>query len=291
MQYTNIYNLPQSLVDVIVKLTYDKSQTDTTKLSVTSLINPPIINLLQIRHWNELTEDVSEHLWRITGNAYHYILSKTSDKNRLIEERLEAEVDGIKIIGKFDIYDDITKSVEDYKITSVWRVKDESKDEWEAQLNCYDWLLAQANFKVEKAYINAILRDWRKKEAKKYSDYPPIPFKRIAIPLWNFKEQDEYVRNRVKIYKEALNLKDEEIPVCSAIERWQTEDIWAIYKGNNKTATKLCETEKEAIEYASAIKFKTRIEKRPGVDNKCMDYCLVNKFCPYWKQNYERKES
>ena len=289
MKYTNYHNLPQSLIDVIKSKTYDLSEADPNRIGVTTLINPPIIRLLTVRHWNELEEDVSDHIWRVTGNAYHYILAKTNKEDRLIEEKLQEVIDDVTIIGKLDLYEEKYKSIEDYKVTSVWAVKLGTKEEWEKQLNCYSWLLRKAGLEVKEAYINAILRDWRKKESKKYNDYPKIPFSRIKVKLWSFDEQQKFVEERVKLYKSVMNLPDEELPVCSPKERWAKEDTWAVYKDKNKTAMRVFGSEDEAIDFTYKVSCKTRIEERKGTDTKCQDYCIVNKFCPYFKKHHKKE--
>lgn len=289
MKYTNKYSLPPSLVDVINNKTYDLSSSDPKRISITTLINPPIQRLLTVRHWNELEEDVSDHIWRITGNAYHYILATTNKEDRFIEEKLTEEVDGFTIVGKLDLYEKKTKSIEDYKVTSVWNVKLGTKEEWEKQLNCYAWLLRKAKFEVTSAYVNAILRDWRKKEVMRYDDYPKIPFVRIQAKLWSFEEQQKFVEERIKLYREVMNLQDNELTVCSDTERWSKPSVWAVYKGTNKKAEKLCSSNEEALEFASKMKFKSRIEQRPATNGKCEDYCLVNSFCPFYNKNYDIK--
>lgn len=290
MQYKNKYNLPQSLVDVIKNHTYDLSESDPKRIGVTTLINPPIQRLLMVRHWNELSEDVSDHIWRITGNAYHYILSKAKGKDRLIEEKLTEEIDGITIVGKLDLYEDKNKSIEDWKVTSLWSIKMGDKEDWARQLNAYAWLLRKANFEVKEAYINAILRDWRRGETLRYDDYPPIPFKRVAVKLWSFEEQDKYIRERIKLYKEVMDLPDDKLPICSASERWSKPDTWAVYKGKNKTATRVVNSQKEALEYSTKNKVPNyRIEERKGGNMKCEQYCILNSFCPFYQANYDLK--
>ena len=291
MKYTNKYGLPQSLVDVIKNKTYDLSESDPKRISVTTLINPPIQRLLQVRHWDELEEDVSEHLWRITGNAYHYILATTTQTDRLIEEKLEEKIGEFSITGRLDLYEKKDKSIEDYKVTSIWNIKLGKKEDWERQLNSYAWLLRKKNYPVDKAYINAIIRDWRRGESFKYNDYPRIPFTRIKVDIWNPERQQSFIEERVKLYKDVLNLPDKELPICSPEERWAKPEAWAVYKSYkgkyNKTATKLCSTEKEAFEVANKIQYKTKIEKRPATNGKCEAYCIVNKFCPYYQEHYK----
>jgi len=291
MKYTNKYNLPQSLVDVILGKTFDLTQADPNRIGVTTLINPPRQRLLTVKHWHELEEDVSNHIWRITGNAYHYILAKTNERNRLIEKKIIRIVDGITIVGKLDIYD--TGLIEDYKITSVWGIKLGNKKDWEEQLNCYAWLLRKSGFAVTGAFVNAILRDWSKSELKRYGkDYPPIPFARVKIKLWSFQKQEQFIRNRIAIYKAAKDLPEEKLPVCSPEERWSKEAKWAVYKGNNKTASRVLDTPKQAKGWIKDQKESQtyKVTKRPAIDTKCMEYCLVNKFCSYWKKNYGIKQ-
>lgn len=291
MQYTNRFNLPATMVELVNKLTYDPSESDPNRISITTLINPPRIRLLTVRHWQELEEDISDHIWRITGNAYHYILSNISEEDRRIEKKIEIKLDDITVVGKPDLYDIKLKSVEDYKVTSVWSVKEGIKEEWEQQLNCYIWLLRKEGLEVEKAYINAILRDWRKSESLKYSDYPSIPFKRLEIKVWTPEEQEGFVKEKIKIYKEVLSLPDDELPECS--DKWTVDDKWAVYKNKNKIATRLLNTPDEANRYILELgdtKNKYRIEERKGRNLRCEEYCLVKDYCKFHKEvKNERK--
>ncbi len=295
MKYTNHHDLPQSLVDAIVG-DYDISKADPKRVGITTLINPPRPRLLQVAHWDELEEDVSDHLWRITGSAYHYILAKIDDnkevhkRTRLLEEKITEELDGITIVGILDLYDEILKSIEDYKITSIWSITFGDHKDWENQLNCYVWLLRKKGYEVKEAYVNAILRDWRKGELLRYGkDYPKIPFKRVKINLWTHEEQEVYVKERVAIYKAQLELPLEEVPICDSKARWAKEDKYAIYKNKNKTAARVLDCAKKADEWIGAKKedgHTYRINIRKGEDIKCINYCIANRFCKYWLEKY-----
>jgi hypothetical protein len=289
MLLTNQYLLPQSFYDVINSLVYDPTESDPKRIGVTTLINPPRQRLLTVRHWDELEEDISDSIWRILGEAAHYVMSKAENEHRLIEEKITHDIDGITIVAKPDSYDDKTKAIEDFKVTSIWSFKFGAKLEWEKQLNCYAWSLAKFGLEVKSIHINAILRDWSKGEMLRYRDYPKIPFQKIDINLWSFEEQEKFIKEKVKEYKIALNLDDDELPLCDEKARWKTEDVYAVYKNTNKTATKLCTSEEEAKQYILEIgetKDKYRIEKRPGIDKKCVDYCICNKVCGFFKENY-----
>ena len=122
-------------------------------------------------------------------------------------------------------------------------------------------------------------------KAKLDIDYPKIPIKVIEIPRWSATEQVYYIKDRVDLHKNAEGLKDDLIPECTPEERWAEPTKWAIYKGTNKTASKLVLTEEQAQEFVKNApdKFKWTIIKRPGKDRRCEDYCTVNKFCHYWR--------
>lgn len=299
MKLSNKHNLPRTFVDVINSLVYDPRESDPNRISITTLINNPRVRLLTLRHWDEIEEDVSNHIWRVLGNSCHYVVSQLDNKktegtdtnksNRLIEEKIEEKVNGITVVGKLDLYDETNKRVEDYKVTSVWSVQMGDHEDWETQLNCYVWLLRKAGFEVTQAQINAILRDWRKGETRKYNDYPKIPFVSVPIKLWSFEDQQKYVEHRVNIYKETRDLETAKIPICQPEERWQKESVYAVYKNNNKTASKLESSEQKAIDWIQnnqVAKAQYRIEKREGIDLKCTEYCSVNKFCSYYKTKY-----
>jgi len=62
--------------------------------------------------------------------------------------------------------------LDDYKVTSSYKVMMDSHVEWERQLNCLRWLAVQNGYKVDKLRIVAILRDFRKADALRKPGYP-----------------------------------------------------------------------------------------------------------------------
>ena len=293
MKYTNKHNLPKTLTDVIDKQTYDISKSNPNRISVTTLINPPRVKLLGIRHWKELSEDYSEHLWRIVGSAYHYILAKTKEDNRLVEEKMVEKIGDMEVVCKPDLYDEPTAEVSDWKITSLWHAKDYNL-EWELQLNCYAWALRKLGFEVKKLVVNALLKDWRNAELRRYDDYPPIPFKQIEVKLWSFEDQDKFVHERVALYLSLKDAPDDKLPLCTPEERWQTQTKYAVYNNENKTATRVLDSMEQAQGFIVAENTKTpknkyRIDIREGTDIRCANYCSVCVKCDYWKLNYGQK--
>jgi len=293
MQFTNKENLPQVIYDSIVNDSYDIKELKQEVISTTQLINPPIIRQLLLRHASELQEDISENIWRLLGQAVHSVLERAVSKDRLVEERLFLDIDGLRLTGKFDIYEE-DKVLQDYKITSCYKLiyMDEMDKDWENQMNVNAYLLRRHNFDVEHLRIITILRDWSKTKAKQDSNYPQLPIQVIEIPLWTREEQEKYIHDRILIHKGAELLKDEELKSCSAKERWAEETTYAVYKHENKTASKV---EKSLVDAQSWIancsnkKDPYRIEVRKGEDKKCRDYCQVAHHCHYWKKHYLKK--
>lgn len=294
MKFTNKYNLPKAMVEALKKNMYDLTNPKPNVISVTTLINPPRIRQLTTRHWDEIEVDVSDMFWMLMGSCVHEVLSRIEGKNMIIEERLEEEVNGIIVSGKPDNYGFVLLAIRDWKFTSVWAVK-QLKPEHEKQINSYAWLYRMAKFVVEKGFINALLKDWRKTEKLRYgNDYPSCPFKQLKVPIWPIEQQQKYIEERVELHKKAEKLSDKDLPICSPEERWTKATTYAVYKNNNKTASggKVCDSEKEAKEFIEAKMgdgHTYRIEKRPGQEVRCEGYCNVNKFCNFYKENGEKK--
>ena len=290
MELSNNHKLPQSFVDVINQITYDPTTRDPKRLGVTTLIGSPRVKLLTVRHWSKLTEDVADHLWRIMGSAVHYVLEKATSEDRLTEEKFVEDVgDGFTIVAKPDIYDKVSCSVEDYKFTSVWAVMHDIKTDWVNQLNCYAWLLRKRGYEVKELWVDAIVKDWRRGEQRKYDDYPAVPFKRIKLPLWTFEEQEIYIKERLEIYKNALPLADDDLPECTSEERWARPDTYAVMKNANKRATRVLDSREDAEGHIAWLqnkdqKSKYTVVKRPGSNMRCEEYCLMKDYCSQYKK-------
>ena len=215
MIYTNKYNIPDVIAKAIVSSSYEKRG----DFSVTELIKPPQIRVLEKRYADEIRVDVSEGLWILLGQAVHYVLEKAEHEEHIKEERLSIKVDDVVVTGKIDIYSGIEQKIIDYKVTSVWSFVCGSKPEWEIQLNLYRLLYEDAGFPVRGLEIHAILRDWQKSKVGE-NGYPVIPFQRIEIPLWDKNKAWEFLNERVRLHLKAESLKDEDLPPCTPDEQW-----------------------------------------------------------------------
>ena len=287
MIFTNKFNLPESVYQSITKDNYDGVKGGTDIISVTTLIQPPKLRMLKLRHSSEIEEDASENVWRLIGSAVHSVLENVDSSNKFVEERINIKVNDKIVSGKSDVYED-TGVLSDYKITSAWSIvySPDGKIEWERQLNVLAYLFRSNGFIVERLQVVAILRDWNKRNVKTDSSYPQIPIVIVPIELWPEERQKKYIEDRVNLHKSMENEQDDAIPECDPSERWATENKWAIFKNENIRALKVHDSEESALEHQKMCDFNTRIEKREGEDKKCLDYCSVNKFCNYYKTKY-----
>ena len=283
MKLLNKTNLPAVIVNAIEKLTYAPNP-DASRISVTSLISPPIIFQLRRRHWHEIEEDASESAWRIMGTAIHKVIESVSD-DKMSELKVEKQFGNITISGVIDVAGEA--ELYDYKITSAWKKVFSVNlvpDEWSRQLNCYAYLKGGINT----AKVIVIFRDWSRSKSFQDADYPQNALMAYDVPLATQEDQKSYIEERVKLHKEAMNLPDDALTICSPEERWQTETTYAVYKNENKTATRVLSSQPEAEKIASNLRLaspkdKYRIEVRQGQDKRCEQFCSVKQWCPYGK--------
>ena len=286
MIITNKYNLPEVLVRFAQGKHYSRGD---AHRSVTQLINSPRIVALEERHHEELEQDISDVLFSLLGTATHYILDKYSDESTVIrEQRMFATVNGWRISGAMD-RQEITAAgriIEDWKVTSVYAVMNEKID-WEYQLNCYAFLVRLAGHRVCKLMINAVIRDWAKRNNAGKDGYPEAPIMQIDVPLWSFEEQENFIKQRIALH--AATVMDDP-PMCTPDERWMKPDQWAVIKVGNKRAFKVFLTEAEAQELV-AQKSGFTVVHRPGQPTRCMSFCPVKQFCDYGSTLGESNEA
>ncbi len=278
MKLTNKHNLPEAIYNIMMRDIYQPTH---SRMRVTELINAPLVKELTIKHWKGLTEDCSDGLWRLLGTSVHYILESGTPDDALGEERLNITIGDTTISGKSDLYHN--EGIEDWKVTSVFSFLLGVKQDWIAQLNVYKWLWEKNGFPVKSLKINAILRDWQRSKAKFDPTYPQIPFLSLDVPMWNNAKITEYVFDRIA---EHANKPAKE---CTDEQKWKRPTTYAVTKPQNKRATKVCSTKKEAEAYIKAKneekpKDMYIIDIRQGLCAKCEDYCIVKNFCPYYKE-------
>ena len=164
MKFTNKNNLPDPVVRALTS--YEKGE-KVEGLRVTTLIDSPRISQLRKEFAADITEDVSDMVWKVMGTAIHEVFEKAASNSYVSEERLSHEVNGTVISGAIDYQfeDDGEIDLKDYKSTSVYSVLMGDKPEWEKQINTYAYLIRHAKgLKVRSASVVAVLRDWRKSD-------------------------------------------------------------------------------------------------------------------------------
>ena len=280
MNLTNVFDLPQALVDAVRNDPY----TGGGDISVTKLIDSPQRRVLLKEYKASIVEDVTERIWSLLGQAVHTILER-ANKSDVVEERLYSDVDGWSLSGQFDRMDLRGATLDDYKCTSTYKVMMSDMKDWERQLNVLRWLAHQNGYTVEKLRIIAILRDWRKADSKHKQGYPKQPVVTIDIPVWPLEETYQYIRTRISIHQAA---EQGLITGCSDEERWYTGTTYALKKEGGKRAIKVVERKEEL---GSTIPDGTFIEERPGLYRRCAEYCEVSNFCEQYKPDREAASS
>ncbi len=278
MKITNNFQLPPEIYSAVSKV----YPIDPQRMSVTALIDTPIIRQLKIKHWNELEEDASGRLWALLGQGIHAVLDGQKT-DAITEKKLEVDIDGITVVGKTDNYKDGV--ITDWKVTSVWHhIFSDNKSET-AQANCYAWLWRKHQYSVEKLIIYRILRDWQ--QSKVGNDYPPIPFVQIQVPLWPFNEQEQYIKEQLEYHALAKN------PECTSENKWEKPTTYAVMKKGRKSALRVLELRDVARQWCLDNSYATyspdgknvvlnsvvSIVKRPGECIRCKSYCPVRTVC------------
>ena len=277
---TNRNGIPDPIFRSIKKGWYSGSNVNHFS-SVTGLLKPPKIFVLEKRHSEEIVEEASDLIWSLMGSAMHAVLEKSEWENSINEERLFATIDGKLISGAVDLYEN--RTISDYKFTSIWTYIFKSRiKEWTEQLNIYAYLFRKAGFPVDRLKVITIFRDWSKTKFKRERNYPR-QIETINLKVWSNEQVEEFIRKRIKLFEMALNLPDDDIPVCLPEERWQTIR-WAVQKVNAKRATKLFDDRPQAEEYIRQTKRSDLIvEIRQSEPIRCMEYCRCNEFCNYYQ--------
>jgi hypothetical protein len=279
---TNKHKLPKVFERFSDNNEYSRGNSD---ISVTSLIDSAQVFQLKKEYDPFIEEDVSDQIFSILGTAVHAVLEEGASKDDIVEERLYADFDGVRLSGAIDLQSpcpvcDDGLIVTDYKTTSAWTLKYsiEGKPEWNKQLNCYAELVEEAKGKKVCALeVIAICRDWKKKDAL-LPNYPQTPVVRLSIPLWDKDRRREYIASRI-----AEHASD--TVACSPSERWAKPGKFAVNREGRKSAVRLLDSQEEAEEFMSNLRGDGYSISYRNEDNiRCENnYCQVAEFCDQFK--------
>ena len=267
---------PNNLPDVLIKAAFgDQTRVaNPERMSVTDLINPPLIRHLKLKHWNQLSEDIDDLAWSLFGKAFHDLMHKYSSPCAMSEYKIEHKFGPYTLVGQPDVH--LDGILDDYKVTSVWSFIYGDKPEWEQQLNIYSWLLSTKNIQTNELRIIAILRDWVKTKIFT-TNYPKSAFHVINLPMWTINDQVRFIGDRIKAHQNPVE--------CTSDEKWQRETKYAVVVPGIKKAKRVLDTEQEAMEWINAQKKGNyEITMRLGETIRCNYYCPVRGFCEYAKK-------
>jgi len=294
----NQHGAPKALIRFAKKKNYDKGRSE---FSATGLLEEPRIVAMEKLHGNIMEDDPYENPWKYLSTVFHAMMAdEVSDGNEEIaEERIFTEFCGTTISGAMDLQivdvdmEDFSKRVTigDYKFTTVFATRDTLK--WEQQLNIYAWLVEREKpgMSVDSVEIYAFLRDWRISSAERIKDYPPTPGMTIKLPLWTFREREEFVAERIRLHREA----QENLPDCSHEARWPTGKIWWV-----ESMTAFDPVKKRFNLKREADKFVKTLSPVDQMDSvvhstfktyrRCLSYCHFSEVCDQWNDWLEKGE-
>lgn len=286
---TNHLNLPKPFVDAA---TSDYTPTE-GRYSVTRVLGSQCEAVLLRRHGGELDGDVADYVWAIFGSAVHKVLEQSEETDEQLKENYVTVPidDHYTLSGIFDLYDDSTGTVTDYKTASVWKVKFGNFSDWRRQTLYYCWMLRQIGFgNATRGQIVALIKDHNRRDAMRDRDYPQHP---VFVIGWDFSEDDiaeagEELREWFRQVAVAETLPDSQLTPCTPEQRWAKPETWAVKRGNAKRALRVLDSKEKASAYIDAHSGPNGsgnlwVEHRPGEDTKCEGYCDVRRWCPYYQ--------
>ena len=280
---TNKLNLPEPFA----RAASDQREIIEGQYSVTEILKGTREIILSRRHADEITEDVCDRIWLIFGTAVHKILEQAQETDTQIKEgRIETDVIGFKLTGIFDLYDDSTGTVTDYKTASVWKVIYDEWDDYRMQLLAYCWILRRIGFDARRGRIVALLKDHSKTKAAREAGYPPYPVHTVDFDFTDddFDAFGMWVYDKISEIRRYESMPDEDLPLCTKDERWHKGEKWAVMKQGRKKAVKLYDDRTDADIHA--LEIGGYVEHRAGKDGKCDGYCRCREFCSHYRATH-----
>jgi len=293
MKFTNKHGLSDFIYSVLTNDKYKK----VGDYSVTGLLKPVRQVILEERHDDEISMDISELAYSALGTGVHSVfeIDTTGDEDRWItEQRFVSTIAGKKVSGQIDLFDKKEKKIQDYKVCSVWKYMFGDVADWTKQINAYAYMINDfLKIKVESASVIAIFRDWKFDEYERdlsnnpfSPTYPECPIKEIEIKIYPPDEVYNSIEEKVKKFESAKLLDDDSLPLCTPDERWARGEAWAVKKKGAKRAMNggVCKTEADAHTFAKSCGVPVDIEHRIAKSIRCQRYCNAAPFCNQWKE-------
>lgn len=285
-RYTNKLNLPSVIVRAVTNDTYKRGGADFT---VTQLLRPPRVSILSRLHANEITEDVSDVIYRMMGSIGHGIIERAGgDTGDIIENRFQAsfEVDGktYTVSGQADLVRenaDSPFSIYDWKFTSIYAFKDGVKPEYVAQLNMLKLLAKrEQGLEIQSLFSAPVYRDWSKGMAKRSETYPQQQVQLFQVAEWTEAETESFIAARIREHVAAETV----LPECSQEDRWADPTTYAVVKTGGVRALPggVFTVEADAIAFAQTKG--AVVQTRHATSKRCEDWCSAAPHCGQWQQ-------
>ena len=228
MNITNKQNLPAPFV----RMAESDYQYTPKRYSATELLKPVREILLKHRYNDVLEQDCADMIWLLFGQAVHHILEQNgTGQCEFAEEKLTYELEnGYTVSGIIDFYDMQNGEVVDYKTASIWKIIKGEFDDWDKQGMIYAWLLWKNGLPVKSVKFYAILKDHSKRDAKIKADYPKLPVVPVEFVVNEERllEIDKFIRGKIDELIRYEDTPDDELPLCSAADRWNDGDTYAV---------------------------------------------------------------
>ena len=208
--------MPDPIYRAIQNDSYDKGDCD---YSCTEILKPFLQIRLQHDHVDEIIEDPWDRLYSLYGQLMHSILERAAlPTDYILETRLFLEIGGITLSGQLDTYNIDTKTLADYKFTTVFSYL-HAKQSWANQLNILAYLAKMKGWDVKHIESIMVFRDWRMAEGREFErkgkQYPRM-VETVAQTLWDTDKAREYIVSKllqVDHYVKHADMLD--IPKCS----------------------------------------------------------------------------
>ena len=292
MKFTNKYNLPENLYKLKSHEWYGGANA-VHDFSVTQMCNPVCMTILQNRHKEDIETDVMDRYFQTIGTGIHHLAEiANKDKKYVVEERKYITINDVVLSGQVDLYSPFEQKMIDYKVTKAEASKFSDKmDKYKKQLNVNKYIFEMNGFPVKTLEIVEIYRDWDRLRAMRESSYPQTPIVAIDIPVLSNSLIEYEIKKYISEYQSQKKLNDNELSPCSVTDRWESKASFAVMKHGASRALKLCNDILEAETYRSLnTKVQdTYIEERKPVPKRCVDWCEVNIYCPFYKE-YMKKQ-
>lgn len=277
-KYTNTGDIPLSLA---VWLAHDKYDHDdrSNHISATSILKPirQLVLINRVDKQQNLT-DLGSLMASKFGTAIHDSIEDSWNTNAIqslidmgipkrvaenivvnpdpdqdlegktpvyLEQRVEKEVDGFVISGKFDFVGD--GRVEDFKTTSVFTyINKTNDDKYIKQGSIYRWLNPNIITRDDMA-IQFIFTDWSSSRASYEKNYPKSRHVEYRLELMSEAATEAMIRTKIAEIKKYWDMPEANLPECTDEDLWKKPTVWKYYKkADAKRATKVYEKQAEA---------------------------------------------